>query len=151
MAVPIVDLRHADLAQLQALLHVNRLPFEDCAEPELFFCGIFDGDELVAAGGLEPAGCYALLRSVVVRQNHRSRGLARRITTRLLRRAEGEGRSAVYLLTETATDYFARLGFQALDRADVPHAVARTRQFTTLCPRSASCMRFVFPFDASPK
>jgi amino-acid N-acetyltransferase len=126
---------------VQALLRAHQLPFEDCADPALYFCAIFDGDELIAAGGLEPAESYALLRSIVVRLDYRALGLARRITDHLLARAAGEERLEVYLLTETAENYFAALGFQPVERSAVPAEVARTRQFSTLCPQSACCMR----------
>ena len=72
----IVDLRRERLAALRSLLRENGLPDDDCDNPSLCFCGIFEGDDLVAAGGLEPVPPYALLRSVAVRQDRRGRGLA---------------------------------------------------------------------------
>ena len=137
----VVDLRREQLAELRSLLRANGLPDDDCDEQGDIFCGIFEAGELVAAGGLEPAGRDALLRSVVVRDSHRAMGYAQRITQYLLRRAEREQRRAVYLLTETAGDYFARLGFVPVERSEVPDAVTRTRQFAALCPQSASCLR----------
>ena len=143
----ITELRPDQLEQLRTLLSTNRLPVDDCEEQADIFCGIFEDGELIAAGGLEPAASYALLRSVAVRESDRGRGLAQRITEHLLRRAERERRTAVYLLTETAADYFARLGFQAIERSDVPQAIRRTRQFDSLCPASATCMRLTLPLE----
>jgi N-acetylglutamate synthase-like GNAT family acetyltransferase len=136
----IVELRRADLAQLEALLRTNHLPTEDCAEQLQYFCASYDGDNLIAAGAIEPVAQYGLLRSIVVREDRRGRGLARSITSHLLDRARAEGRVAIYLLTETAQAYFADLGFVPIARADVPAAVCLTRQFVSLCPQSASCM-----------
>jgi len=136
----IVELRRADLAQLEALLCANRLPTEDCAEQVQNFCANYEGDKLIAAGAIEPVAQYALLRSIVVREDRRGRGLAGRITAHLLNRAREEGRVAIYLLTETAQTYFAGLGFVPIARADVPRAVCLTRQFVSLCPDSACCM-----------
>ena len=136
----IVTLRRADLAQLEALLQDNHLPTEDCAEQAQHYCASYAGDELIAAGAIEPVAQWGLLRSVVVREDYRGRGLARRITTHLLNQARDEGRTAIYLLTETAQTYFADLGFVTMARADVPKAVSLTRQFGSLCPDSASCM-----------
>lgn len=140
----IVRLRAADLTQLENLLRRNNLPTEDCAQQALNFCGIFDDDVLIAAGGLEPAANDALLRSVVVHEQYRSRGLARSIIEYLVRLAESEGRETVYLLTETAGAYFENLGFKRIDRIEVPAAIANTRQFTSLCPDTASCLRMTF-------
>lgn len=137
----IVRLRTADLAQLENLLRRNNLPAQDCAEQALNFCGIFDDDDLIAAGGLEPAANDALLRSVVVLEQYRGLGLAKSIIEYLIRRANSEGRESIYLLTETAGAYFENLGFKQIDRIEVPAAVASTRQFASLCPDTASCLK----------
>jgi amino-acid N-acetyltransferase len=136
----IIPLRCADLAQLEALLQDNHLPTEDCAEQAQHYCASYAGDELIAAGAIEPVTHYGLLRSVVVREDYRGRGLARRMTTHLLDQARDEDRVAIYLLTETAQTYFADLGFLTMARDDVPKVVSLTRQFASLCPDSASCM-----------
>jgi amino-acid N-acetyltransferase len=141
----IVELRRADLAQLEALLRANRLPTEDCAGQVQYFCASYDGARLIAAGAIEPVAQYGLLRSIVVSEDFRGRGLARRITAHLLNRARDEGRTAIYLLTETAQTYFAGLGFVSIARVDVPEAVRLTRQFVSLCPESASCMCLPLP------
>jgi len=139
-AQSIVPLRRADLAQLEALLRANHLPTEDCAELVQHYCASYAGDELIAAGAIEPVANCGLLRSIVVRDDYRGRGLAQRITTHLLDQARDEGRLLIYLLTETAQSFFADLGFVPMARADVPKAVSLTRQFASLCPHNASCM-----------
>ena len=141
----IVELRSSDLVQLRALLAENNLPDDDCAEQLAGICGIFDGSELIAAGGLELVAPYALLRSVVVHRDYRGQGLAQRLTDYLLLRAEVQDVTAVYLLTETAQDYFARIGFSHIERARVPAEVQQTRQFASLCPQTAACMSMGLP------
>lgn len=136
----IVRLGSANLAQLEDLLCQNNLPTQDCAEQAQNFYGIFDGEALIAAGGLEPASAFVLLRSVVVKEPYRSSGLAKKISAYLISLAEADGREAVYLLTETAETYFEGLGFSRVDRAQVPLDISQTRQFTSLCPATASCM-----------
>ena len=137
----IVDLQQHDLAQFEALLRLNHLPTEDCVEQAANFCAIYDGDELIATGGLEPTSArFGLLRSIVVQDKHRGKGLARKMTMHLLQQAKIDGRVAVFLLTETATDYFATVGFQSVARDAVPEEITLTRQFSSLCPDSASCM-----------
>ncbi len=143
----IVELRRDRLGALRSLLRESGLPDDDCDNPALYFCGIFDGEELIAAGGLEPASPCALLRSVAVRQDRRGKGLARRIIEHLLQRAARQGSAAVYLLTETAEDYFIGLGFDRVAREQVPTEIAATRQFSSLCPQSAACLRKLQPFD----
>jgi len=142
---PIVSLQPAKLAQLEALLRLNNLPTQDCVAQAQNFYGMFDGDELIAAGGLEPAANYALLRSIVVKEEFRASGLARSISEYLISLAEAEGRQAVYLLTETAGSYFQKLGFTPLPRTEVPVAILQTRQFSALCPDGASCLVMPLP------
>ena len=43
-------------------------------------------------------------------------------------------------MTETAAAYFENIGFCKLPRAEVPAAIAATRQFADLCPDSAECL-----------
>jgi len=143
----IVWLRPEHLNQLEALLNSNGLPAEDCAEQGDIFCGIFDHDELIAAGGLQAAADYSLLRSIVVEPRCRGRGLAREIAEFLLEQARSQGRAAVYLLTETAAEYFENLGFRLVARAQVPDVIASTRQFSSLCPDSATCLVTELPRD----
>lgn len=136
----IVWLPATRLNQLVTLLSNNGLPVDDVAAQADIFCGVFDGENLVAAGGLETAGNDCLLRSVVVKLPYRGQGLARAITEFLLQQARSQRRSAVYLLTETATQYFENLGFRQVVRTQLPDAILRTRQFSSLCPDSASCL-----------
>ena len=137
----IVRLQAADLDQLRQLLSSVNLPSDDCDPDSHYYVGLFDRGQLIAAGGLEPAGDDVLFRSLVVADDYRGAGLAAEISRALIATAEQRGYRAVYLLTETAADYLRRLGFGAIDRQTVPNAVAATRQFDELCPDSACCMQ----------
>jgi len=147
-AVPtaaISRLHRAQLPRLRILLESNGLPADDCDEQaENFFC-IVEQDRLIAAGGLQPAGEYFLLRSLVVDAACRGRGLARALTEFLLSAAEDAGSPAVYLLTETAAEYFSRFGFETVARDLVPAEIRQTRQFASLCPVDARCMVIRLP------
>ncbi|HEY5740614.1 MAG TPA: arsenic resistance N-acetyltransferase ArsN2 [Gammaproteobacteria bacterium] len=136
----IVRLNPSQLPELRALLEANGLPADDCAEQAENFYGIVERGRLIAAGGLQPAAQYFLLRSLVVAESCRGRGLARALTEFLLARAAAAGSPAVYLLTENAADYFAGLGFEDLARERVPAAIRQTRQFSSLCPDDARCL-----------
>jgi amino-acid N-acetyltransferase len=45
-----------------------------------------------------------------------------------------------YLLTETAEGFFAKLGFQRIERQAVPIVIRETEQFRTECSETAICM-----------
>jgi amino-acid N-acetyltransferase len=47
----------------------------------------------------------------------------------------------VYLLTTTAQAFFARLGFEIIERSSVPETVQQSVEFKGACPASAIAMR----------
>jgi amino-acid N-acetyltransferase len=55
--------------------------------------------------------------------------------------ARASGVTELLLLTETAESWFARLGYQVIDRASVPADVARSVEFVTACADTAVAMR----------
>ncbi len=99
-----------------------------------------DGDEVVGSAALEPYGAAALLRSVAVDARLRGEGLGQRLTRAALDLARDRGVATVYLLTETAADFFARFGFHAIDRSAVDAAVQQSVEFTSACPASAQVL-----------
>lgn len=72
--------------------------------------------EIVGNATLEVYGPYALLRSVAVDTSLRGQGLGRRLTQAALDLALQLGIQAVYLLTETAADFYPKFGFVHVSR-----------------------------------
>lgn len=97
--------------------------------------------QLVAVAGLEVCCDNALLRSVAVEPDWRSRGLGRDLIRRLVCHAEQRGIRALYLLTMTAEHYFPRFGFERIERSAVPSEIAETLEFKSARPASAVAMR----------
>jgi len=91
-------------------------------------------------GGIEVHGADALMRSVVTLPPLRSRGIGQAIVRALEAEAVVMKCRAVWLLTTTAREFFGKLGYAAVDRADVPGAIRATAQFSSLCPDSATVM-----------
>ena len=125
---------------MAALLAAEGLPDGGIAEGITHFLVLDDGQGVVAAAGIEPHGAAALLRSVVVAPACRGRGLARRLTERMLERARELGLGSLYLLTTDADAYFAGLGFTSVSRDQAPEEIRRCQQFTELCPDTAVLM-----------
>lgn len=129
-----------DLAAIEELLTQSDLPLDGVREAlDTFVVAEADGD-LVGVAGLEICCDDALLRSVAVSPEWRSRGVGRALVTRAISDAEARGIRALYLLTTTAEGYFPSFGFKSVARADVPEAVRATREFTVACPASAAAM-----------
>jgi N-acetylglutamate synthase-like GNAT family acetyltransferase len=141
MQVQLVSAASADIERVQRLL----------TSAELALAGLYSqfpgayvvarqAGELVGVAGLERHGNVGLLRSVAVATEQRSTGLGRLLVRDRLARANEAGLSAVYLLTTTAREYFARLDFTAADRAAVPERLAASEEFAHACPAAAACL-----------
>lgn len=95
---------------------------------------------MIAAGALQRFGSSALLRSVAVAADRRERGLGEAVVCELERLARAARISRLILLTQTATDFFARRGYVFIDRDAAPAEVKGSEEFRSLCPSSAACM-----------
>lgn len=131
-----------DWPSVARLLSMHDLPLEAAQAHLSTFVLAFDAaGHLAGVAGLECYGDAALLRSVAVDPACQGQGLGRQITEAALYLARQQDVQRLYLLTTTAPDFFARLGFERIDRADVEAPVRQSVEFTTLCPASAVVMR----------
>lgn len=131
-----------DRAYVESLLAENDLPTADldAAYSSLFVYQSADG-ERVGVGGLQTEDDAGLLRSVAVEESARGAGYGTAICERLIGRARAADLEAVFLLTTTAAEFFADLGFEETDRSLVPERITATTEFSHLCPASATCMK----------
>ena len=140
--MPELELKPARPAQFDAiagLLSAAELPVEDLNVAMLdAFVVATEGEVCVV--GLDINESNALLRSLAVEQQHRSRGLGARLVDAIETEAQARGVTALYLLTTTATTFFERVGYTAHDRATVPPSIAATTEFSSLCPDTADCL-----------
>lgn len=140
-AVPAIrEARDADLPEIRALVERCALPTSDFDRSRPWFVVAREGAALVGAAGLEVHGAIGLLRSVAVADSHRGSGLGRALIESVEARARQRGVEELVLLTETARDFFARLGYGDIDRADAPETVRHSAEFAALCPQTARCM-----------
>lgn len=130
----------SDLPRVERLLTASQLPLTGVREALGDFVVAEANGDIVGVAGLEVCCDDALLRSVAVAPEWRSRGLGRALVTRAVAEAEARGIRALYLLTTTAEHYFPSLGFRAVARDEVPADVKATQEFTTACPASATVM-----------
>lgn len=104
---------------------------------------------VIGAAGIEIYGtagdAVGLLRSAVVDEKWRGHGVGAALTHELLAWAEHEALRAVYLLTETAADYWPRFGFERTARDEAPAAIMASHEWKQGCPASAVAMRRALP------
>lgn len=148
---PSVSLRQAgdaDWPAVAALLQANGLPTDGArAHLSTYLLATSDG-ELVGCAGAELYGTVALLRSVAVAPGLQNRGIGRLLVERLLHEARARDIAALYLLTVSAPEYFARYGFRRIGIEDAPAPLRASAEFQGACPASAALM--VLPLREAP-
>ena len=132
----------ADYPGITRLLADAALPLDGLNGHENFLVLCRDG-VVVGCAAIERYAQYGLLRSVALEPHERRHGLGRRLVQEALRQARRDGLAEVVLLTTTAAPFFARLGFQAIRRDDVPAPLRASVEFQTACPETATVMRLV--------
>lgn len=123
------------------LLSDADLPVDDIEHLNFdHFFGFGDEQSLLGIIGLEMFESVALLRSLVVSEHVRGTGCGKKLVAYVEDYARVHGIEALYLLTTTAEDFFAGLGYQLVDRSSAPVDIAKTREFSGICPGSAAFM-----------
>jgi amino-acid N-acetyltransferase len=137
----IIDQAQPYRKEIVTLLAAEKLPVEDLPESlDNFIVAIQDG-AIIGVAGVEIYGVFGLLRSLAVRPEYRSVGIAGKLLGRINAICKLKGLSAIYLLTETAPGYFEKKRFLKIGRDDVPSEVQRSSEFSHVCPVSAIVMR----------
>ncbi|MFT3714277.1 MAG: arsenic resistance N-acetyltransferase ArsN2 [Archangium sp.] len=123
-----------------ALLEQFRLPTADLDASQVELIVATAASEVVGVVGLEVRGGDGLLRSLAVKETARNQRVGRKLIDAVMSLGRERQLKRLYLLTTTAADYFARLGFAATARETVPEPVRATAEFTSLCPSTAALM-----------
>jgi amino-acid N-acetyltransferase len=133
--------RASDQATLLELLRAAHLPTADIKPaPGLRFWVLVAADQPVGVIGLERFGAGGVLRSLAVASTYQRLGGGRALVSRLESDARAAGIEQLVLLTETAPAFFAKLGYEVIDRSCVPDEIKQSAEFSSLCPASALCM-----------
>ena len=131
----------AEEKQLKLLLAQSGLYSEDINPSDLrHFLVMRDGTRLVGVVGLEVVGESSLLRSLAVLPRYRNKGIASELVRKMEEYARSKGIEKLYLLTITAEEFFAKQGYQEINRRSAPDALQVTTEFRSICPSTAICM-----------
>jgi amino-acid N-acetyltransferase len=136
--------RPTDRAAIENLLEANGLPtagFDLAAATAVVAREESGAREIVGCAAVEPYGSVGLLRSVCVAPDFRSAGLGRRLVAQAEAIARGLGIGRLYLLTDTAGDWFPRLGYEPVGKGTAPAQLLASPEFTGACPESALLLR----------
>jgi UDP-N-acetylmuramate: L-alanyl-gamma-D-glutamyl-meso-diaminopimelate ligase len=131
-----------DHSALAKVLDQVGLPRDGLADHLDDFLVLRDHDGLVGCVGLELYDEVGVLRSLAVVPEWRGHGLGWMLAESAVARARARGVRRLYLLTETATDFFAQhFGFKTIDRALVEAPASQSAQFASGMGNKATCMR----------
>ena len=131
--------RATDFAPIRRLLEDSRLPIDDFVLEHIAFVAT-DDERPVGAIGREACGEHWLLRSLVVAEAQRARGLGAKLVAALEADACVKGVVEIWLLTTDADEFFASLGYGRRQRDEAPDVIRATAQFDGLCPAGATLM-----------
>ncbi len=112
----------------------------DLEQPQVVLFAVQKDDRTIGYWGYERYGEAALFRSLYLKPDYRQQGYGRQIWQQAEALLRQLGIRQVYLLTDTATDFFSRLGFVVVARASAPPAIRQTSEFVTFCPSGSVCM-----------
>jgi arsenate reductase (thioredoxin) len=130
-----------DLVAIKKLLADNKLPIDDITGDNIDLLIAKDKHIIIAVIGLEKYGEYGLLRSMATHISYRNQGIAEKLMNELFSLAAKKGIQEMYLLTETAEQYFEKRGFIKTKREDVPDHIRESSEFSSVCPASAAVMK----------
>lgn len=95
---------------------------------------------LIGSIGIEVYGDSALLRSLAIHPDYQGRGLGTKLINGVIEVAKNRGITRLFLLTDTAEEYFKKKGFINVNRDQVPIDMKQSVEFTNLCNSSPSLM-----------
>jgi amino-acid N-acetyltransferase len=131
----------ADQPAIRGLLSDAGLPLDGMEEA--FGRGVVaeSGGVVVGGAAVERYASDGLLRSVVVAPALRGTGVGRALVAATEVLARELGIRDMYLLTETAADWFGRLGYAVLDREAASDGIAGSWEFRFACVERGVLMR----------
>jgi len=138
----------ANWPEIVALLRSVELPLDGLYEHQGTIHVAKIGHEIVGCAALELYGHFALLRSVAVAKSHQGYGLGLALTESILDLSRALEVKRVYLLTETAGEFFSCYGFKPIDRLNIPEVVKQSNEFVSACP--VSCLAMVLALEPNP-
>ncbi len=145
---PVVFARREDAPAIDALLEGYGLP-PVVREPTVDTLVIRNGAGVVGCVSLDVRGTSAFLFGLAVTPERRGEGLGWVLGDCIMRHARTLGIRRLYLVTATASNYFAtKLGFCELPEAKVDAEVAASPNFrASAALEGAVCMAFELPDD----
>jgi UDP-N-acetylmuramate: L-alanyl-gamma-D-glutamyl-meso-diaminopimelate ligase len=129
---PLRPAQRGDMAAIRGLLEQTKLPLEPARDDQFGSFYVLRNERgVVGCVALEVVGDDAILRALAVDSEWRGAGYGWMLADVAVGQARWRGVRRIYLLTETASDFFAaKFGFRVVDRSTVGRGVAATETFS---------------------
>jgi len=127
--VNIIPATGFDIPFITKLLLNAELPPDDLERWIDNFLLLYVNGNTVGCIGLEIWGKVGLLRSFVISEDYRSKGLGIKLYDRLLALAKAMNLSSILLLAIGASIFLEKNGFKFIDRNEAPESVKNSIQF----------------------
>lgn len=131
-----------DFPAIRELLLTNNLPLIS-VERHIEEFIIAEQTEIIGVMGALQEDSKGLIRSFAVTASLRKVGVGLALLQTMEQQLKRQEVKEIYLLTETARDYFKKAGFIEISREEMPVSLLRESGLDQACPCSSHCLKFL--------
>ncbi len=128
------------LEQVILLLKNLNLVYEDLEPHFSNFTVVIRAGQVIGCIGFEKYNSLGLLRSAAVDPNYQGLGIGHVLIQNILEKAKNAGIKDLYLLTDTAVDFFKKFDFVVISRELVDEVIKQSYEYSEACTESAIVM-----------
>ena len=143
MNLKVLQSKPSDLKQIKSFLKKMNLPLEGLEDQFHNYFIIKDNLNVIGSIGLEIYEKYGLLRSLAVHPDFRYNNISKKLVNSVLKLGRKNNLQDIYLLTESARDYFIKHKFIEIKRNLAPKEKKNSIEFSRACPDSATLMKLI--------
>jgi amino-acid N-acetyltransferase len=132
----------SDIAEIKETLTAGGLPTVGVDKAVEQFL-VAEGSQVIGVLGALYDTPKALLRSFAVSPAQRSKGVGGTLVVEIFKELQRQEIEEVYLITDTAAEYFRRVGFYEITRAEMPANLLKESGLDEACPCSSKCMKYL--------
>ncbi len=125
-----------DLKEVLTLLKLVNLPVEGVKEHFNDFFVVKKEKTIVGCVGMEIYENVGLLRSVAIHPSFQGKRIGQKMVIKMEAYSLEKRIQTIYLLTDTAENFFLKLGYKIIPREDTDQRIKQSIEFKTLCPSS---------------
>lgn len=129
----------ADVPRIKQILSRVNLSTDIEDYVDYFMVMEMDGS-LVATAGLEVYKDAAVLRSVAVLPEYQRQNLDDGLVRAVINFADRRNIRKLFLFTQTAGEFFKKIGFRPISRENIDERCKSSKQFKSMCPKESSVM-----------